>query len=211
MTPQGGFNSSDLKILFTRTLVIEARQPTRTPSSDNNDCPPLAVIIGLSIGLGVPAIAAILGFFFVRAKKQARQAKLNKEKRELNLNTERIQAYQLPTTQSPTYSPGHSFPGYQYPIHPYALTQNQTHQSTFRSYLYQPPHLGGVSSAPGAPTQPQELYTGRFSGSFRRTRAFADGNNEDKDRLRELYGKNPFEDISRLESFQRTKTGEEQD
>lgn len=211
--PQGGFNSSDLKTLFSRTLVINPRQPTRTPSTknDKNDGPPLAMIIGPSIGLGVPTIAAMLGFYLMHVKKQARRAKFNKEKRELNLNTERIQAYQLPTTQSPTYSPSQSFPGYQYPIQPYARAQNQTQQAAFQPYLYQPPHLGGYPPASGVPTQPQELSTGRFSTSFGGTKAAVGDSNEGKDKLREVYGKNPFEDTSSLERPRKIKTVEEHD
>lgn len=211
--PQGGFNSSDLKTLFSRALVINTRQPTRTPQvkDDKNGGPPLAMIIGPSVGLGVPAIAAMLGFYLVYAKKQARKAKFDKQKRELNLNTERIQAYQLPTTQSPTHSLSQSFPGYQYPIHPYARTQNQTQQAAFQPYLYQPPYLGGHPLASGAPTQPQELSTGRLSTSFGGTKKSIGDSDEGKDKLRELYGKNPFEDTTRLEGPRKIKTGEERD
>lgn len=214
MAPQGGFNSSDLKTLFSRTLAIGPRQPTRTPLSDNTDGPPLAVIVGPSVGLGIPAIAAMLGFYLIYTKRQAQKAKINKEKHDLHLNTERIQAYQLPTTQSPVHSPGDSTPGYQYPIHPYTLAQNQSKQAAFQPYLYQPPHLCGYPLAPGITTQPQELPAGRPSNSFERlARESKNGDDDDdsKDTLREFYGKNPFEETSRLEKPRDIKIGEERD
>lgn len=59
--------------------------------------------------------------------------------------------------------------------------------------------------------QPQELSTRRSLTLFGRTGASVDDIDQGKDRLRDLYGKNPFEDMSRLEILPKTKAEEEQD
>lgn len=59
--------------------------------------------------------------------------------------------------------------------------------------------------------QPQELSTRRSLTFFGRTGASVDDSDQDKDRLRELYGKNPFEDMSKLENSLKTEVEEGQD
>lgn len=63
--------------------------------------------------------------------------------------------------------------------------------------------------------QPQELPTGRQSSSFEKLakKPAHNGNDDDggEDKLREFYGKNPFEDTSRLEMPREIKIGEERD
>lgn len=59
--------------------------------------------------------------------------------------------------------------------------------------------------------QPQELPAGRPSATLKRTGGSVDENDEGKDKLREFYGKNPFEDTSMLEKPREVKTGEELD
>ncbi|KAI5805208.1 hypothetical protein EDC01DRAFT_361808 [Geopyxis carbonaria] len=127
--PVGGFDNSDLSILFNRTMTINQRKPTRTPtppgspSATNKPAVNVGIIVGPSVGVGIPAIAGLLGFFLFRRRQRQKQRTgrqpLNHSQSfkghgfrgnypgDLTIPTN---AYQLPTTQSPTAP--HGPPGY---------------------------------------------------------------------------------------------------
>ncbi|RPA75607.1 hypothetical protein BJ508DRAFT_214325, partial [Ascobolus immersus RN42] len=61
----------NLQVLFSRPLVEKQRAPTRTPSPQaKKQEKPLSLVLGLSLGLGIPAFLAVVGaILFIRFRK----------------------------------------------------------------------------------------------------------------------------------------------
>lgn len=141
--PEHGFNNSVLATLFQRKLDAVPREPTRTPDFSNGG-PNIGVIIGPSLGVGIPALAAMFGFYLVRRRRNQRKAVEEQIAREQNL--QKLQypenSYQLPNTYSVAYKRDDpQLPRYPYTAQPiYPMGDGKYKLDTLGSeHTYTPP------------------------------------------------------------------------
>ena len=121
----------------------------------------LGIIIGPSVGVGVPALAAMFGLFLFRRRRNQQAAQRAQQERGLQLQLKFPDgSYQLPALLSPAHrSPDRQqLPRYQYPVQPiYRMGDGKYHSESIGQQNYpQSPYSNDYVS----PIEPSELPAG---------------------------------------------------